>query len=85
MLGEAWQWGCLVSTDVGDASYLLDSPEWVVPAASPDILAGKINSMLSCLAERDTRAAADRIRKHFAMDTISRRYYDLYTSLRDGN
>ena len=26
-------------------------------------------------------AAADRIREHFTMDVISRRYYELYTSL----
>jgi glycosyltransferase involved in cell wall biosynthesis len=36
-------------------------------------------------AEREAlgQAAASRIREHFTMDVISRRYYDLYASLID--
>ncbi|PSL12940.1 glycosyltransferase involved in cell wall biosynthesis [Marinobacterium halophilum] len=85
VLGEAMAVGLpCVTTDVGDAAYLLDKPEWVVPAASPDRLAEKLSAMLSLpVAERAALgdAAATRIREHFTMDVISRRYYDLYTSL----
>lgn len=87
VLGEAMAVGlpCL-TTDVGDAAYLLDSPEWVVPPASPEKLAEKLNALLSLsVAERKAlgQAASSRIREHFTMDVISRRYYDLYTSLLD--
>jgi len=87
VLGEAMAVGLpCITTDVGDAAYLLDNPEWVVPAASPDKLADKLNTLLSLpAAERAALgdAAANRIREHFTMDVISRRYYDLYTSLID--
>jgi glycosyltransferase involved in cell wall biosynthesis len=75
-----------ITTDVGDAAYLLDNPEWVVSAASPDKLADKLDAMLSLSAvEREAlgQAAASRIREHFTMGVISRRYYDLYASLID--
>lgn len=87
VLGEAMAVGLpCVTTDVGDAAYLLDSPEWMIPVASPAKLAEKLNAMLSLpAAERAAlgEAAATRIREHFTMDVISRRYYDLYTSLLD--
>ncbi len=87
VLGEAMAVGLpCVTTDVGDAAYLLDNPEWVVPAATPDRLAEKLNALLSLsVAERKAlgQAAASRIREHFTMDVISCRYYDLYTSLID--
>ncbi|WP_417315522.1 glycosyltransferase family 4 protein [Cycloclasticus pugetii] len=82
VLGEAMAAGLpCVTTDVGDASYLLDNPDWVVPAASPSRLAEKLNAMLSLTpAERQQlgAVAALRIRENFTMDVISRRYYDLY-------
>lgn len=84
-LGEAMAMGLpCVTTNVGDAGYLLGNPDWVVPAASPVELKKKLNVMLSLSqAERAAlgEAAADRIREHFTMDVISRRYYELYTSL----
>lgn len=87
VLGEAMAVGLpCITTDVGDAAYLLDNPEWVVPAASPNKLADKLNAVLSLpAAEREAlgQAAASRIREHFTMDVISRRYYDLYASLID--
>jgi len=87
VLGEAMAVGLpCITTDVGDAAYLLNNPVWVVPAVSPDKLADKLNAMLSLPApERDVlgQAAASRIREHFSMDVISRRYYDLYASLID--
>jgi glycosyltransferase involved in cell wall biosynthesis len=64
----------------------LNTPEWVVPAASPDRLAEKLSEMLSLsAAERAQlgRTSASRIRENFTMDVISRRYYDLYASLVD--
>ncbi|TDB02877.1 glycosyltransferase family 4 protein [Halomonas marinisediminis] len=87
VLGEAMAVGLpCVTTDVGDAAYLLNNPDWVVPAAKPDQLAEKLNAMLSLPhAERLAlgKAAAFRIREHFTMEVISRRYYHLYTSLID--
>ncbi|MBE0484485.1 MAG: glycosyltransferase [Bacterioplanes sp.] len=87
VLGEAMAVGLpCITTDVGDAAYLLDNPEWVVPAASPGKLADKLAAMLSLSAkDRELlgQTAANRIREHFTMDVISRRYFDLYTSLID--
>jgi glycosyltransferase involved in cell wall biosynthesis len=87
VLGEAMALGLpCITTDVGDAAYLLNNPEWVVPAASPDKLADKLDAMLSLpIKERVAlgQAAASRIREHFTMDVISRRYHDLYSSLID--
>ncbi len=89
VLGEAMAVGLpCITTDVGDAAYMLDNPEWVVPAASPNKLADKLNAVLSLpAAEREAlgQAAARRIREHFTMDVLSRRYYDLYASLIDAN
>ena len=85
VLGEAMAVGLpCIATDVGDAAYLLDNPEWVVPAASPGKLSDKLYAMLSLsAAEREAigQTAANRIREHFTMDVISRSYFDLYTSL----
>jgi glycosyltransferase involved in cell wall biosynthesis len=87
VLGEAMAVGLpCVTTDVGDAAYLLDQIEWVVPAADKDKLADKLNKMLS-LSEVERKAfgqtAAFRIRENFTMDIISRRYSDLYTLILD--
>ena len=86
-LGEAMAVGLpCITTDVGDAAYLLNNSEWVVPAASPDKLAEKLTAMLILpTVERKLlgQAAVSRIREHFTIDVISRRYYDLYTSLTD--
>lgn len=85
VLGEAMAVGLpCVTTDVGDAAYILDNPQWVVPAASPSKLADKLNAMLSLsTADRDAigQAAASRIREHFTMDVISGLYYEVYASL----
>ena len=87
VLGEAMAVGLpCIATDVGDAAYLLDNPEWVVPAASPGQLADKLDAILSLsTTDREVlgQTSANRIREHFTMDVISRRYFDLYTSLID--
>lgn len=85
VLAEAMAVGLpCITTNVGDAAYLLNNPEWVVPAASPDNLAEKLNGLLSL--SYDNRAAlgevaATRIRRCFSIDEIGHRYYDLYASL----
>ena len=87
VLGEAMAVGLpCITTDVGDAAYLLANPEWVVQSASPDRFAGKLDAMLNMRASERValgQAAASRIRQHFTMDIISRRYLDLYDSLMD--
>lgn len=87
VLGEAMAVGLpCIATDVGDAAYLLDNPEWIVPAASPSQLADKLDIILSLsTTDREVlgQTSANRIREHFTMDVISRRYFDLYTSLID--
>jgi len=84
-LGEAMAVGLpCVTTNVGDAAYLLNNPDWVVPAASPDKLAEKLNSLLFLpFDERAAlgEAAASRVRKCFSIDAISHCYYELYASL----
>lgn len=85
VLGEAMAVGLpCITSDVGDAAYLLNNPEWVVPAASSERLADKLDAILSLPAEEREalgKSAASRIREHFNMDVISRRYFDLYISL----
>jgi len=89
VLGEAMAVGLpCVTTDVGDAAYLLNNSDWVVPAASPEKLAEKLDTLLSLTAaERAAlgEAGATRIREHFTMRVISRRYYNLYASLLDSS
>ena len=79
-------WAFCWASGVVLARYLLDNPEWVVPAASPEKLADKLDAMLSLPAvEREVlgQVSVSRISEHFTMDKISRRYYDLYTSVID--
>ena len=87
VLGEAMAMGLpCITTNVGDAAYLLNNPEWVVPAGSPDKLTEKLDAMLSLsVAEREAlgQVAARRIREHFSMVEISERFYDLYISLQN--
>ncbi|MCE7648606.1 glycosyltransferase family 4 protein [Vibrio fluvialis] len=85
VLGEAMAVGVpCITTDVGDARYLLNNDEWVVPAASPEKLADKLNALLALsVPEREALGlvAAVRIRNNFSMDVISQRYFSLYQSL----
>lgn len=85
VLGEAMAAGLpCVTTDVGDAAYLLNNPDWVVPAESPDLLALKLSELLTLASEERTKlgqAASNRIRDHFTMDVVSKRYRALYDSV----
>ncbi|MDP5130893.1 MAG: glycosyltransferase, partial [Paraglaciecola sp.] len=52
VLGEAMAAGLpCVTTDVGDAAFLLNNSHWVVPAESPELLAQKIVELLKLSSE----------------------------------
>lgn len=85
VLGEAMTLGLpCITTNVGDAGYLLSNDDWVVPSANPEKLAEKIKSLLS-LADVERQELgknyAKRIREFFSMSAISQNYYNLYESL----
>lgn len=85
VLGEAMAVGlsCL-TTDVGDAAYLVDDDSLVVPPSSPKALADKLQWLLSLTSfERSQlgEIASSRIKEAFDLQSISRRYIELYRSL----
>lgn len=87
VLGEAMAVGLpCVTTDVGDAAYLLNNPKWVVPPASPEKLTERLAALIAkSEAERSAlgAASAKRILENFTLEAISKRYYKLYSSLVD--
>jgi len=89
VLGEAMAAGLpCVTTDVGDAAYLLANPEWVVPPSLPDVLADKLYQLLS-LSTREREdlglSFVSRISENFTMRDVSQRYLDLYRSVFNSN
>jgi glycosyltransferase involved in cell wall biosynthesis len=84
-LGEAMALALpCVTTDAGDAGFLLNNPDWVVPVGSPKSLAITLNKMLSLpLSDRVSlgEKSALRIYDRFTIDRMSKQYFDLYRAL----
>lgn len=85
VLGEAMAMGLpCVTTDVGDAAFLLDRYGLVVPSKDPDALANALDNLL----RRDTselksmgEAAKLRIYSEFSMKAMTDRFHQLYLQL----
>ena len=75
VLGEAMLCGLpCISTDVGDAKYLLNDSSWIVQPSNPDELARKLYQLLSLpVSERVVlgNIGAKRIRVEFSMNKTS--------------
>jgi glycosyltransferase involved in cell wall biosynthesis len=70
-----------VATDVGDCRFLLADCGEVVPPRDPPALAAALSIMLQLpLKQREARGAAGRarIKQHFTMPVVARRYRALY-------
>ena len=85
VLGEAMLCGLpCISTDVGDAKYLLNNSSWIVQPSNPNELAHKLYQLLS-LPESERvvlgNIAAKRIRMEFSIDKMSRGYLELYKAI----
>ncbi len=84
-IGEAMACGVpCVSTNVGDAAYLMGETGRVVEPGNPEALEAAWREMLSLDEGRLRRmgeAGRERIRRHFSIEQIARRYQDLYGEL----
>lgn len=85
VLGEAMSCArpC-VTTNAGDAGYLLDMPEWVVPVEAPHALAEALGRMVTL--EPATRESIgmrnrERIQSRFSIKACSEKYVRLYRSM----
>jgi glycosyltransferase involved in cell wall biosynthesis len=71
---------CVV-TDVGDSSYVVGETGRVVPPKNPIALANAWEELLA-FGEEERRilghAARERVREHFNVETIAKRYEALY-------
>lgn len=85
VLGEAMALGLpCVTTDVGDAAYLLDQPSLVASAGDAKSLFKRLDILLAMTSEERQAigdAAASRVVENFSMDKISSTYFWLYKSL----
>lgn len=88
VLGEAMAMGVpSVTTDVGDASFLIGMRQYVVPAKQPVQLAQCLRSLLSMdFSERKKLGLAlqKRIKENFSMHSISQKYLNLYQKINNG-
>lgn len=89
VLGEAMLCGLpCISTDVGDAKYLLNDSSWIVQPSNPDELARKLYQLLSLpVSERVVlgNIGAKRIRVEFSMNKTSNAYLQLYKAIYANN
>lgn len=85
-VGEAMASGVpAVVTNVGDSAYLVGDTGKVVAPRNPGALCRAWEELLSMPPEQRKAlgaAARDRIVTHFSIDTITRRFEDLYDALR---
>jgi glycosyltransferase involved in cell wall biosynthesis len=82
VLGEAMACGLpCVTTDVGDAAYIVDETGLVVPPRNPDLLASAIINMLEKI-ERDfavlKNKARERVEQNFSLDSTVDQYRSIY-------
>lgn len=82
VLGEAMACGVpCVTTDVGDSAAVVGSLGRVVAPGRPEDLAREVLALLSLRPEERAQLGdqcRDRVREHFSLDSIARRYEDLY-------
>lgn len=82
VLGEAMAMGIpAVTTNVGDAAFLLDMADFVVPAGNPHLLAQKLREVILLTHEgriKLGRILRLRIESEFSMDTVANKYLYLY-------
>lgn len=85
VLGEAMAMGLpCVSTDVGDASLLMGSRQWLVPARDSNALADRLTDLLTLPAEERQRLgtqARQRVVEAFSMTATAQQFMNLYTRL----
>jgi len=85
VLGEAMACGVpCVTTDVGDAAYIVGASGQVVPVGDMDALAGKIIMLLTmgpAALEQIGQEARARISELFEIGRVVRQYEDLYAEL----
>jgi glycosyltransferase involved in cell wall biosynthesis len=84
-LGEAMVMGLpCVSTDVGDAAFLMGSRHWLVPARDSKALANQLTELLTLPEEERKRLGAQarqRVVELFSMTATSQQFMNLYISL----
>lgn len=78
VVAEAMSYGRpVVTTDVGDAAFVVGNTGFVVPPRNPEMLASAMRSLLDlspeCYLQR-ARAARERIERNFALPAIASRY-----------
>ena len=85
VLGEAMACGVpCVSTDVGDAAWLISDTGLITPPHDPVVLAAAMASLLTLKPEERRQLgsrARQRIVDEFSLPVIARRYYDVYAEL----
>ncbi len=87
VLAEAMACGTpCVTTDCGDAGYLVGDTGWVCPIRDPDALSGKLTEALSELDDkpvwsRRTHAASARIADNFSVEHMSAQYQAVWDEL----
>ena len=85
VLGEAMACGTLcVTTDVGDTAEIVGDTGIIVPPSDPQALARGWEQILSLTAQERARLeerARERIRSHYEIQQIARRYETLYAEI----
>ncbi len=89
VIGEAMACGVIcVTTDVGDAAAIVGDWGFVVPPRDAGALADAITDAVGLPSgerlERE-RKGRERIREHFSVDSVVRRYEDLYDAVTRGD
>lgn len=84
-LGEAMAMGLpCVSTNVGDAAFLMNDDRYIVESGDPKALATGLEALINLSpSERIAlgKKARERIQKHFTMQSASQAFLDLYSRL----